>query len=252
MTEVMIQFYRPFRRTSGAESHFTPPSDNTGDCTSCNEIRKRRHHISIFKVMDRSTCCNSCIDGDNMIFTDYIFGHRCGSVWWRFVRGYAGLHPTSSTAVEKSAHSIIDWCADFGAPGGYMSDWPTHFKNGTLRLLAKRLHSPHNSIKPYCPWDNGAIEGLGKEFLSIARDIFSELMEASMFEKRLPYSKLVIWPLSYGYIVSKLFNTRGRTYLHCTHLCHQVLRLPVIFFDWAVTRGRDWGGMCQTQQLTTC
>lgn len=56
-----------------------------------------------------------------------------------------------------------------------MSEGPTHFKNETLCLLAKVIHSTHHFTHPYFPWNNGAIESIGKEFLLVARALLSEL-----------------------------------------------------------------------------
>ena len=56
-----------------------------------------------------------------------------------------------------------------------MSDGPTHFKNEVLRQLSKALHTRHHFTTPYCPWNNGAVERLGKELLRVSRAILSEL-----------------------------------------------------------------------------
>lgn len=56
-----------------------------------------------------------------------------------------------------------------------MSDGPTNFRKGTLRMFTKALHTPHHFTLPYCPCSNGAVELLGRELLRIARAILSEL-----------------------------------------------------------------------------
>lgn len=91
--------------------------------------------------------------------------------------GYTWFYPTDTTSAETAAHALLDWCAAFGAPKQLMSDGPSHFKNDTLRLLAKGLRSPHHFTLPYCPWSNGAIERLGKELLRVARSLLSELQQ---------------------------------------------------------------------------
>lgn len=91
--------------------------------------------------------------------------------------GYSWLYPAESTSADTAAQAIIDWTAAFGIPHGLMSDGPSHFKNETLRLLAKGLHTPHDFTLPYCPWSNGAIERLGKELLRVARAVLSELQQ---------------------------------------------------------------------------
>lgn len=91
--------------------------------------------------------------------------------------GYSWFYPSETTSAETAAHALLDWCAAFGAPNQLMSDGPSHFKNDTLRILAKGLRSPHHFTLPYCPWSNGAIERLGKELLRVARSLLSELQQ---------------------------------------------------------------------------
>lgn len=56
-----------------------------------------------------------------------------------------------------------------------MSDGPTHFKNQTLRLVAKRLEVPHHFTLPYCPWSDGAIKCTRKELVKVLRSVVSKL-----------------------------------------------------------------------------
>ena len=91
------------------------------------------------------------------------------------VTSYSWLYPTPSTSASQAATALVDWCAAFGAPKSFMSDSPTHFKNETLRLLAKGLKNNHHFTLPYSPWTNGAVERLGKEILRSARSLLSEL-----------------------------------------------------------------------------
>lgn len=88
---------------------------------------------------------------------------------------YAWFYATCDTAAEQAASAIIDWCAAFGTPKQLMSDGPTHFKNETIRQLAKGLRVPHHFTLPYSPWSNGGIERLGKELLRTFRAVVSEL-----------------------------------------------------------------------------
>lgn len=59
-----------------------------------------------------------------------------------------------------------------------MSDGPTHFRNETVRLVAKGLKVPHHFTVPYCPWSNGAVERLSRELLRVFRAVTSELQMA--------------------------------------------------------------------------
>lgn len=89
--------------------------------------------------------------------------------------GYAWLSPTPAKNADEAAHTLIDWCAAFGAPSSFMSDSPTHFKNELLRLLARGLKCKHHFTHPYCPWINGAVERLGKGILWACRALMSDV-----------------------------------------------------------------------------
>lgn len=80
----------------------------------------------------------------------------------------------SSDAVNAAA-SLVSWCTVFGPSKSFMSDEPTHFKNETIRLLAKSLSIKHHFTRPYSPWSNGAVERLGKKLLWVSRAVTSEL-----------------------------------------------------------------------------
>lgn len=89
---------------------------------------------------------------------------------------YAWFFAFSYTSAENAARAIIDWPAAFGVPNGLMLDAPTHFKNETLRLVAKGLKKPHRLTFPYYPWSNGAVERLGKDIVRKFRAVLSELL----------------------------------------------------------------------------
>lgn len=88
---------------------------------------------------------------------------------------YTWLYEFLGTKAEKAGQALVEWCAAFEIPGGFMSDGPSHFKNETMRILCKSLRVPHHFTLPYCPWSNGAVERLGREIISMARAVFSEL-----------------------------------------------------------------------------
>lgn len=56
-----------------------------------------------------------------------------------------------------------------------MSYGPTHFRNETIRLVTKALRTSHHLTQPYCPWSNGFLERLGREFICVARALLTEL-----------------------------------------------------------------------------
>ena len=120
-------------------------------------------------------------DANKLVQFDYIdLGKSSsGDVYVLMIRddlsGYCWFYPTPSNSAEQVSHALLDWCADFGASKMFMSDSPTHFKNETLRLLAKGLNTRHHFTFPYAPWSNGAVERLGKELLRVCRSLLSEL-----------------------------------------------------------------------------
>lgn len=107
--------------------------------------------------------------------------------------GYCWFFAFPSTNAENAAIVIQGWCAAFGAPGSLMSDGPTHFRNKTLRPLAKTLRIPHHFTLPYCPWSNRVVERLGKELLRVLRALVSEFhMLFSEWADLLPFMQSVI------------------------------------------------------------
>ena len=88
---------------------------------------------------------------------------------------YKLFYSFPDTNAENSATAIVEWCSMFGVPNTLMSDGPTHFKNETLRLVAKGLKAHHHFTLAYCPWSNGAVERLGRELLRVVRSVLSEL-----------------------------------------------------------------------------
>ena len=88
---------------------------------------------------------------------------------------YKWIFALPDTAAENAATAIIDWCAAFSVPQELMSDGPTHFKNETLRIVAKGLKFPHNFTLPYTPQSSSAVERLGKKIL---RTCFFQLFPA--------------------------------------------------------------------------
>lgn len=87
--------------------------------------------------------------------------------------GYSCMYPTDSTSADTAVHALLDWSEAFDVPTQLISDGPTHFKNETLRPLAKLIRVPHHVMLPYCPRSNGAVGRLGKEFLRVARALLS-------------------------------------------------------------------------------
>ena len=74
-----------------------------------------------------------------------------------------------------------------------MSDGPTHFRNESIRLLAKDLRTRQHFTMAYCPWSNGAIERLGKELLRVSRSVLSELqLSPDVWPDLLPVFQSVI------------------------------------------------------------
>lgn len=64
---------------------------------------------------------------------------------------YYWLFPFPDTNAEYAARALVDWCAAFGVPEGFMSDSSTHFKNEVVRLVTRSLRTPHHFTPPYFP-----------------------------------------------------------------------------------------------------
>lgn len=94
---------------------------------------------------------------------------------WDDHSDYKRVFPFLNTAGENAAVALIDWRAAFGIPKRLMSNGPTHFRNETLRLLAKGLKTPHHFTLPYFPWSYGAVERLFQGLIRVICAIVSEL-----------------------------------------------------------------------------
>lgn len=88
---------------------------------------------------------------------------------------YKGLFEFSGTSSKNVSREIIDCTAAFGVPSGLMSDSPRHFKNETVRLDSTGLRLRDHFTLPYLPWNNGAVERLGKEILHVFCSVASAL-----------------------------------------------------------------------------
>lgn len=75
----------------------------------------------------------------------------------------------TGTKTENAAYTLLQWCAAFGLPAGFLPDGATNFKNETLRLLPKSLRIPHHFRLRYSPWSNSAVERLGREIIRTTR-----------------------------------------------------------------------------------
>lgn len=112
--------------------------------------------------------------------------------------GCAWFYLASKIDSETASIALLDWSVVFGVPLDLMWHGPFHFKNETLRLLAKSLRTPHHFTLPYCPWTNGAVESLGKELLCVTRAVLSEL--------KMRHDD---WPLSVPLFQSELNNVHS-------------------------------------------
>lgn len=86
---------------------------------------------------------------------------------------YEWVFAFSDTPADNAAQTILGYCTTFGVPEMKMSDGPTHFKNETVRMVCENLEVPHHVTLSDSPWNNGAVERLGKELLRVLRSICS-------------------------------------------------------------------------------
>lgn len=70
------------------------------------------------------------------------------------------------TFAEHALRAIVDCCTAFNVPARAMSDGPAHFKNETVRPIAKGLSMPHHFKLLYSPGSSSKLEHLSKELLS--------------------------------------------------------------------------------------
>ena len=59
----------------------------------------------------------------------------------------------------------------------------------------------HHVTLPYCPWENGSVEVVGKDLLFTCRDLCSELQVAvDEWDAVLPLAEYAINPVSYTHL----------------------------------------------------
>lgn len=81
----------------------------------------------------------------------------------------------SDASAENATRAIIDGCSAFGVASGLISDGATHFKNDTLRLVAKGLQVSYHFMLAYACWSNGGIARRGKALFRVLPSTASEL-----------------------------------------------------------------------------
>lgn len=56
-----------------------------------------------------------------------------------------------SACAASTVGALLEWCKLFKVPNILMSDCGTHFNNGIVRQLARKLKVKHQFNLPYCP-----------------------------------------------------------------------------------------------------
>ena len=87
-----------------------------------------------------------------------------------FVRLYGCEEATSFV----TADAILDWVSMFTMPKFFVSDQGSHFKNQTIKELARLLQVDHHFVTAYCPWANGTVERVNKDILVVLKSLLSE------------------------------------------------------------------------------
>ncbi|GMF33910.1 unnamed protein product [Phytophthora fragariaefolia] len=82
---------------------------------------------------------------------------------------YCELVPCVVPTSTVTAQAIMDWHSRFGAPGLWISDNGSHFKNEVVKEVSKRLNAHQNFTLAYSPWINGSVERLNKDIIQVLR-----------------------------------------------------------------------------------
>lgn len=82
---------------------------------------------------------------------------------------YCELVPCIVPTSVVAAQAIMDWHSRFGAPGLWISDNGSHFKNEVVSEVSKRLNSNQKFSLAYSPWINGSVERLNKDIIQVLR-----------------------------------------------------------------------------------
>lgn len=88
----------------------------------------------------------------------------------RFVMIFPVEHADASTAVK----CLLEWIGLFGIPKRFYSDNGPHFRNVTMKELARRLHTIHDFSTVYCAWGNGFIERILRDLKALLKILIHE------------------------------------------------------------------------------
>ena len=71
------------------------------------------------------------------------------------VSGYTWLRPSRACTANGTVEELVGWCATFGPPITWVSDNATHFRNRTVRRIAKALGVEHRFSVANSAWTTG-------------------------------------------------------------------------------------------------
>lgn len=88
--------------------------------------------------------------------------------------GYPWLQSAEQADSETTADHLMDWFEAFGVERSWFSDPGSNIKNKLVKSFSKKRKANHNYTLPYCPWSNGSVDSVCREFFGICRDLLSE------------------------------------------------------------------------------
>jgi hypothetical protein len=89
--------------------------------------------------------------------------------------GVVKITPAHTPMTAVTVEALMEWRALFGSPQTVVSDMGSYFVSEVMKEFCRRSNSKHHTTVAYGHYNNGSIEVINKNYLSLVRALLSEL-----------------------------------------------------------------------------
>jgi hypothetical protein len=89
--------------------------------------------------------------------------------------GMIKITPAHTPNTLVTVEALLEWRALFGNPQILVTDMGSYFVSEVMKEFSRRCNSSHHTTVAYGHYNNGSIEVINKNFLSLTRALLSEL-----------------------------------------------------------------------------
>jgi hypothetical protein len=89
--------------------------------------------------------------------------------------GMIKITPAHTPNTLVTVEALLEWRALFGSPQTLVTDMASYFVSDVMKEFNRRCNSRHHTTVAYGHYNNGSIEVINKNFLSLMRALLSEL-----------------------------------------------------------------------------